>query len=93
MELSKQFSAKLERGTNKGAWTYVIMPGAAEFFGTRGIVKVEGLVDDYPFRASFVAMGGGVHMLPIKAEIRDAIGKKVGDTVVVRLTKRLKASK
>ena len=36
-----------------------------------------------------MAMGGGIHMLPIKAEIREAIGKEVGDTVSVLLEKRI----
>jgi hypothetical protein len=36
-----------------------------------------------------MAMGGGKHMLPIKAEIRCVIGKEVEETVTVRLDKRL----
>jgi hypothetical protein len=35
-------------------------------------------------------MGGGKHMLPVKAEIREAIGKSAGDTVTVRLKERVK---
>lgn len=41
------------------------------------------------FRASFMAMGDGQHMLPIKAETRKAIGKEVGQTVHVTLEERL----
>lgn len=89
MKLDKTFTAKLQRGTRKGSWTRVIMPGSAEFFGTRGLVKVKGRIDNYPFEASFMAMGDGTHMLPIKAEIRKAIGKDEGDTVTIQLTERL----
>lgn len=32
--LTKQFTATLRKGPNKGAWTYVVMPGSAKFFGT-----------------------------------------------------------
>jgi hypothetical protein len=87
--IDKIFTGTLQRSGAKGGWTYLVTDWSADFFGTRGTVKVAGTVDGESFNAAFMALGDGTHKLPLKADLRTRIDKQPGDTVTVHLTDRI----
>jgi len=87
--IDKRFTATLQKSPSKGGWTYVVWPGSVEYFGTRGLVKIRGAIDGEPFDGALMAQGDGTHRLPVRAALRNAIGKQAGDTVRVRIDERI----
>ena len=87
--MDMSFTAALRQSPGKGGWVYVVWPESPVYFGTRGLVKVEGTMDGVPFRSSFMPLGDGRHMLPVKREIQRQLGKVPGDAITVVQRSRL----
>jgi len=70
-------------------WSCVEIPDSAEFFGTGKTVKVDARVDDVVLEnVGAMVTGTGGHMVSLNAKTRKALGKDIGDTVEVTISRR-----
>lgn len=83
------FTAEITTERNSG-WACAVVPDSGERFGTRKPVRVRGTVDGHPFEATMLPVGGGNHMVPLRAALRKTIGKGLGDEVTINIAARAK---
>jgi hypothetical protein len=81
-----KFKARIEGASPGGACIYFPY-NVEEEFGIRGRVPVKATFDGVPYSGSLVTCGGPQHMLGILKNIREQIGKGVGDTLEVTIEK------
>ena len=83
-----KFTAKLEKSDDGMDTAFISIPFNVEkTYGTKGQVKVKVTFDGHPYRGVIANMGTGCHILGVRKDIREAIGKRVGDSVSVELRK------
>lgn len=87
-----KFTARMSRfGKNgeKSSWTYIVIsPGQANKLkpDNKKSFRVKGSFDDYKFeKVSMLPVGEGKFIIPIKGQIRKALGKEAGATIKVVL--------
>jgi len=83
-----EFDALIKRPEKFPHGAYVDIPfSVQETFGSKGQVKIVATFDGISYRGSLSPIGGGKHMLMLRKDIRNQIGKAPGDTVKVTLKK------
>lgn len=88
-ELLKNKKLTLNYIPNHGAWTYnIVIPNSKDIRGKWGSIKVSGSIDGYEFKNMNLAPRKGLDMyMSVNADIRKAIDKKGGDSVIVTMQK------
>lgn len=76
-----KFTALIESGQGGGA--FVTVPFDVEQAFGKKRVKIKATIDGEPYRGLLVRMGTPCHILGVLKEIRDKIGKNIGDPVQV----------
>jgi hypothetical protein len=89
IDLDVAFEAPIGVDVKGEIWSCVEIPDSAELFGTKRGVRVDVVIDgiELPDVGAMVTGRGG-HMVSISAKLRAKLGKEVGETVAVRLTRR-----
>jgi hypothetical protein len=82
----RKFTALIEKPDDGIDGGFVSIPfDVGKVYGTKGQVKVKAWFDGYPYRGVLANMGTGCHLIIIRKDIRQAIGKNPGDKITVEL--------
>jgi hypothetical protein len=86
MEDKVKFTAKIEQHQGMDAG-YIVFPfDLMKLYGVKGQVKVKAIFDGkVEYRGSLAKMGFPSHVLGITKEIRQKLGKSLGDTISVEI--------
>jgi hypothetical protein len=87
MSDTQRFTAIIEDAGDGGA--YVSIPFDVEKVYGKKRVKIKASIDGEPYRGTLVRMGAPQHILIVLKEIRQKIGKSVGDEVTIELEEDL----
>jgi len=87
--LDHTFTAPVGVDVKGDVWPCVELTGATELLGTGRSVRVDATVDGIVLEnVGLMPTGRGELMLSLDAAMRKRLGKDVGDTVTVRLSRR-----
>ena len=71
----------------RATWTFVLLPPAAsKQLPSRGMVSVSGTLDGHAFKATLSPNGHGSHWLKVPRALREAAGRKAGETAAFSMT-------
>jgi uncharacterized protein YdeI (YjbR/CyaY-like superfamily) len=76
----KMFRAPLERGDRRLGWVIARIPfDAGKLWGTKGLLKVKGAINGFPFRTSLFPTGDGHHILLVNKRMQAGGSVAVGE--------------
>lgn len=85
---SIEFDAPIGVAVKGETWSCVEIPDSAAFLGTGRTVRVDARVDEVALEnVGAMVTGTGGHMVSLSAKVRKALGKELGDTVHVVITR------
>jgi hypothetical protein len=83
---AKQFKGTLERSGSRLAWTIVRIPfDVHKSWGTRGLCRVRGEINGFPFRTSLFPNGKGDHFLMVNKKMQAGGKAKAGSVAQFRM--------
>jgi len=84
--VAKTFKATLERMASNLGWVIIHIPfDVPKVWGTRGMLKVKGEINGFPFRTSLFPTGKGNHYLLVNKRMQSGAYAAPGDTAQFRL--------
>lgn len=84
-----RFQAAIGVEVKGEVWSCVEIPESVDFFGSGKTARVDATVDEVLLsNVGAMPTGDGGHMISLSATVRKALGKGVGDTVEVTISKR-----
>lgn len=84
-----EFEATIGVEVKGETWSCVEIPDSAAFFGSGKSARVDATIDGVTLEnVGAMPTGAGGHMVSLSAKVRKALGKDVGDSVSVTITKR-----
>lgn len=87
--LDHTFTAPIGVDVKGDIWPCVELAGASELLGTGRSTRVDAAIDGVALEnVGLMPTGRGELMLSLNAKLRTRLGKDVGDTVTVHLTRR-----
>ena len=89
-ELDYTFTATIGVDVKGKLWSCVEIPGSVELLGTGKSARVDASVEAVELEnVGLMPTGTGGHMLSLSAKVRKQLKKDLGDSVTVRLRRRL----
>jgi uncharacterized protein YdeI (YjbR/CyaY-like superfamily) len=80
-QVARSFSATLERDGTRLNWVIIRVPlNVPKLWGTRGVVRVKGEINGFPFRTSLFPTGAGRHIMIVNKAMQAGARVKPGAT-------------